>query len=85
MAHLEDNDMLHPEVFLYEDHALCALDVFKRVIVLAIKAIHDISLKVLEEIHLAFGFLRMVIYRVVLADVRRAMVPRGDEIKRAEG
>lgn len=62
-------------------HAFRSLDVLEGKVVLSPEAIHDIPLKVLQEIHFALEFVRVELDCVRLPDIDRTMLPRSDVIK----
>lgn len=81
MAQFEYDDLFHPEVFLHEIHPLRFLNILKRIRMVAVQAIHHISLEVLQQVHLALNILRIVRHRVTLADIDRTLSPRCYVIK----
>ena len=81
MAHLKHNHMLHPQILLYPLHALLALRVLERVLVLAIEPVHDVPLKVLEEVHLRLELVGVDGDRVRLAHEDGALAAGGDVVE----
>lgn len=81
MAHLEDDQVLHPQVLLNEVHSLRPLHVLEGIVVLSIQFIHDIPLEVLEEIHLVLQFLRVLGYSVWLAEVNSPIPASRDVVE----
>ena len=84
MTHLEYDNMLHPKVLLYEIHALRSFMILVSVVVIAIQPIHDVTLKVFQQIHLALEVFRILRNRVVLAHIHRPLSSRGDIVKVAD-
>jgi hypothetical protein len=81
MTHLEHNNMLHTQVLLHKIHSLGTVVVLKGVIVVAIKAVHDITLKMLEKVDLVLQVFRKLGHRIVLPDVDGSLSPRSDIVK----
>ena len=81
MAHLKNDDVLHPQELLHKDHAFLALRVFVSIIGLIIQAFHDVVLEVLEQIHLGLDVLRVNIHGMTLANEHTALASGCDEVK----
>ena len=73
MTHLEDNDVFHAEVLLDKVHALRPINVLKRVFIIAVQSIHDVPLKVFQQIYLVLEILRELRDRVILPDIDLSM------------
>ncbi len=69
MTHLEDYNSFHAKVFLNKVHAFGALRILESICIIAVESIHDVPLKVLQEIHLGLEVFRVLRYGIALADV----------------
>jgi hypothetical protein len=81
MTHLEHDNVFHTQVLLYKIHSLGAVMVFESVLVVAIQAVHDIALKMLEKVNLILEVLRKLGHRIVLPNVDTSVASRGNVIK----
>jgi len=84
VAQLENDDILHPQVLLYPLHALLPCDVLERVVVFSVQPIHDILLKVLEEVHLTLQIFGIDLNSVGLAHVHRTLTAGSDIVEVTE-
>ena len=71
VTELEHDDVLHPEILLHPFHALLAGDILERVLILAVEAVHDVSLEVLQQVYLALQLIGVDFNGVRLAHVHR--------------
>lgn len=75
--------MFHPQVLLDKVHS-CRLEIILVcVIVVAVQAVHDVTLKVIKQVHLLREFFGGGVRGVILANVHRPMSPRSDIIEMA--
>ena len=81
MAQLEHDNMLHPQILLHPLHPLLPTHILKGILVLAVQPIHDISLKMFQQVHLALQLVRVGVDRVGLAHEYRSMSPGGDVVE----
>ena len=81
VTHLEYDNVLHPEILLHPLHTLCPPYIFEGVVILSIEPVHDIPLKVFQEVHLALQLIRVHLYCVGLAHIHRSLPARSDVIK----
>ena len=73
MTHLEDNNMLHPQIFLNKVHSLGALKVLEGIIIVPIKSLHHVSFKVFDEINLALEVIGVVRNAMTFAHINGAL------------
>ena len=76
MTHLKYNNMFHPQIFLYEVHAFRPLSVFEGILIVAIEPVHDISLKMLQQVHLGLEIIGILRHGIVLPNVNRPVSSR---------
>ena len=81
MAQLEHDNMLHPQILLHPLHPLLPIHILKGILVLAVQPIHDIPLKVFQQVHLALQLVRVGVHRVGLAHEYRSVSPGGDVVE----
>ena len=81
VTHLEHNNMLHTEVFLYPAHSFRSLGIFKSVVVLAVKSIHDVSFEMFKQVDLALEVFGVAVHSMRLADIDRPAPTRRDGIE----
>ena len=84
MAQFEHDDLLHSKVVLDPRHSLRFVGVLESVVVLAIEAVHDILLKVLQEVHFRLRFLRLFFDGEGFPHVDGPVSPRSDCVKVTE-
>jgi hypothetical protein len=76
VTHLKYNNMFHPQILLYKVHPFRLLGVLECILVVAIQSVHDVPLKMLQQVDLSlevFGILRN---GMALADVDRPVSSR---------
>ena len=89
IAQSEHDDVLHSQVLDYPLHAPRPICVLERPIVLAVQTIHDVPLKLFEQVYLVLQVFRMLRRRVRFANVDRSIdtstgcdhLPRCDVVK----
>ena len=81
MTHLKYNNMFHPQIFLYEVHAFRPLSVFEGILIVAIEPVHDVSLKMFQQVHLGFEVIRILRHGIVLPNIDRPVSSRRDIIE----
>lgn len=81
MTHLEHNNVFHAQILLYEIHSLGTVVVLESVLVVAVQAVHDVALEMLEKVYLVFEVLRKFGHRKVLPNVDSSVASRGDVVK----
>lgn len=85
VAHLEHDYMLHSQILLNKIQPACSLQIFKRVLWIAVQSFHHVLFEMLEQVHFALEFFRMVSYRVVFTDVDCAVASGGYVVQVAVG
>jgi hypothetical protein len=73
--------MLHPQILLHPLHPLLPLRIHVRIIVLPIQPLHDVLLKVLQQIDLGLELVRVLGGGVRLSDVYRPSTTGGNVVK----
>ena len=81
MAQLEHDNMLHPQILLHPLHPLLPTHILEGILVLAVQPIHDIPLKMFQQVHLALQLVRIGVHRVRLAHEYRSVSPGGDVVE----
>jgi hypothetical protein len=81
MTHLEDNDVFHAKILLDKVHAPRPIDVLKGVFIVAVQSVHDVPLKVFQQIHLILEILREFRDRVILPYIDLSVSSGRDKVK----
>jgi hypothetical protein len=81
MTHLKHDNVFHTQILLYEIHSLGAVMVLESVLIVAVQAIHDVALKMLQKVDLILEVLGKLSHRIILPDVDSSVASRGDVIK----
>ena len=85
MTHLENNNMLHPQILLHPLHPLLPLRIHKRILILPIQPLHDVLLKVLEQIDLGLELFRVLGSGIRFPNVYRPTTTGGNIVEMPEG
>lgn len=84
VAQLEHNDMLHANILLHKLHPVVERSISVRVVVVSVETVHDVLLKVLQQVYFALEVFWVVVHRVVLSNIDGLTFPRHERIDAPE-
>jgi hypothetical protein len=73
--------MLHPQILLDEIHSGGLEVILIGVIVVTVQAVHNVTLKVIKQVHFLREFFWSILGAVVLTDIHSSMPPWGNVVK----
>lgn len=74
VTHLENNNMLHPEILLNEVHPLSSVGVLESVFIVTVEPIHDVALEVLQQVDLCLEIFWILRDSIILSNVDCTML-----------
>lgn len=80
VAQLEENNVLHTQIHLYEIHPLRAFKVLESEAIIVTEAAHHIALEMAKQIHFRFRIFGILVDSEVVADENGALPPRANVI-----
>lgn len=83
VTQFEHNNVLHPQIFLDPFHPFLSFNVFKSILVISVKSVHDITFKVFQQVRFALQLFRVHLDGIRFSYINRPLSTRSDIVEMA--